>query len=397
MKTKVICLTWLLAALVCIPANASVIMTLEQLGPHVVATGAGTVDLASLTFGGGGSLGPVVDPSQAVLVEGSGGYNLYFGISGPTSFGTGALTRASTATGNPLGFNGVLRAIFVPQGYRSGAPLSSTTTWDNTTLTNLGVTTGIYTYTWGSGPDADSLTLYAGVPAPTSTPEPASLALLGAGLSALALLTRRKKMKTKTAFLTCLLAALFCIPAAHASVIMTLEQVGPNVVATGTGTVDLTSLSLAGTNNLGPFVFPGPAVLLEGNGGFYDVYGHISGPSTFGSGGETFASTGTGNPLAIDGFGGGIAVPHGYLSGTLLSSTATWDNTTLPTLGVTDGIYTWTWGSGANADSLTLYAGVPAPTSVPEPASALELILGAAALALFLSRARRHPLRPTRP
>ncbi|MGH9622633.1 MAG: hypothetical protein ACRD45_23370 [Bryobacteraceae bacterium] len=161
---------------------------------------------------------------------------------------------------------------------------------------------------------------------------------------------------------------------------MTLEQSGTNVVATGSGTVDLAGLTLRGNSNGPPFVYPLSAALVEGNGGAYDVYTAISEPATFGPGVPTAASNGTGDPLAVDGSFSQIAVPQGYLSGTPLSSTATFDSTTLAALGVTPGVYTYTWGSGTDADSLTLYAGVPA---VPEPAPALLLILGAAGLALL--------------
>ena len=192
-------------------------------------------------------------------------------------------------------------------------------------------------------------------------------------------------MRTKAVYLTGILAALVCARPAHAVVVMTLEQVGPNVVATGSGTVNLTGLSFDGFG-LAPYIFPGEAVLLEGNGNTLEAYGGIPGPTNFGSGLGTFASTGTGDPLAIEGTFGEIGVPFGYVSGAALSSTATFDNITLAGLGVTDGIYTWTWGSGTDADSLTLYAGVPAPTSVPEPAPALLLTLAAAAFALLRRR-----------
>jgi hypothetical protein len=52
--------------------------------------------------------------------------------------------------------------------------------------------------------------------------------------------TWEEKMKRKAVWIGCILAALFCGRAANARVIMTLEQVGPNVVATGSRTVDLT-------------------------------------------------------------------------------------------------------------------------------------------------------------
>jgi hypothetical protein len=169
---------------------------------------------------------------------------------------------------------------------------------------------------------------------------------------------------------------------------MTLEQAGPDVVATGSGTLDLAGLIDVGIGSLPSEIIPSFAILLEGNGGVYDKYYSVSGPTSFGPGAGSSASSGTGDPLVITGGGRVVAVPTGYVSGTPLSSTATWDNTTLAALGVTPGTYTWTWGSGADADSLTLYAGVPAPGSVPEPASAVLLTLGAAGLALMTQRHR---------
>ena len=51
-------------------------------------------------------------------------------------------------------------------------------------------------------------------------------------------------MKRKAVWISCILTALFCGCSANASVIITLEQVGPNVVATSSGMVDLTDLNV---------------------------------------------------------------------------------------------------------------------------------------------------------
>jgi hypothetical protein len=56
-----------------------------------------------------------------------------------------------------------------------------------------------------------------------------------------------------------------------------------------------------------------------------------------------------------------LFVPEGYVSGTALSDTATYDSQTFSSLGVTPGTYKWTWGSAATADSFTLDVVVPAP------------------------------------
>ena len=84
------------------------------------------------------------------------------------------------------------------------------------------------------------------------------------------------------------------------------------------------------------------------------------------------------------GVGDVMGVPTGYVSGTVITSGATWDNTTLAALGVTDGTYVWTWGAGPNADSFTLNIG---QSPVPEPASLA--LLGAGVVGLGLIRRKR--------
>ena len=192
-------------------------------------------------------------------------------------------------------------------------------------------------------------------------------------------------MKTKAVCITCLLAAVLCSTPAHAAVILSLEQVGLNVVATATGTIDLTGLTPYFSGSVQAFVQADEAILHLGNNVEYDAYMGILGPTSFGSGGDINATSASGVPFAIIGSGGSpyIDVPHGFVSGSSISSTATWNNTTLAGLGITSQIYNYTWGPGTD-DSISFYAGVPVPSSsTPEPAPALLLILAAAAFALF--------------
>ena len=168
-----------------------------------------------------------------------------------------------------------------------------------------------------------------------------------------------------------------CAALANASTVMTIEQVGSDVVATASGSIDTTDLTFLGSVPGGGVVLPDVSVLYMGSAGSTDVYGgSISGPSSFGTGFGEFASSSSGDDLAIDDYDTEIGVPTGYVSGTALFGTATWDSTTLSTLGITPGTYTWTWGSGADADSLTLNALAPAPAATPEPAPATLLALG---------------------
>jgi len=163
--------------------RANVIATINQVGTSVVGTGSGTVDLAGLTFLGSGSLAAGVNPSIAAFNAGSGPFDVYSGVSGPTSFGIGGPSfPASSSTGNPVSIFGQAGELRLPQGYLTGGPLSGTFTFNNATFAGLGVTPGTYVWTWGTGVHADSFTLQigpAGVPDAGSTLPLLSFALLG--------------------------------------------------------------------------------------------------------------------------------------------------------------------------------------------------------------------------
>ena len=181
----------------------------------------------------------------------------------------------------------------------------------------------------------------------------------------------------------------------HAAYTVTLAQVGANVVATGSGTIDLTDLSLVVSGGLTNasvqsslgLIITGPVVDTP-----IDIYTGFTGPMSFGNSpsgvpGLTSASSGSGNIVEIIGAFNDLAVPSGYVSGNSLSDTSTYDNQTLASLEATPGIYVWTWGSGADADSFTLDV---VAAAVPEPASLTLFGAGFAGLA-FLRRRRRLP------
>ena len=172
-------------------------------------------------------------------------------------------------------------------------------------------------------------------------------------------------------------------PKADAAFIMYLYQDGGNVVATGSGSLDLTDLSLTDPNdNNTHFIGPKFALIFTGLGDL-DLYGSISGPSNFGIGPRSSESSETGDGVGVS--GNLLAVPTGYVSGTTLTSSATLDGRTLANMRATPGTYTWTWGTGLNADSFTLdvlNVGSLPPTGAPEPASLLLLGTGVAALGL---------------
>jgi len=131
-------------------------VTLEQMGPDVVANGSGPINLTGLTFVGPFSNFSAISPSNGLIRTGPAGfaiYDSYRGFTGPASFGTGFPgTFANSGTGDLVGIaNGPLDALFVPPNYQSGAALTSSSTWTNATFASLGVTPGTYVWTWGTG------------------------------------------------------------------------------------------------------------------------------------------------------------------------------------------------------------------------------------------------------
>ena len=176
---------------------------------------------------------------------------------------------------------------------------------------------------------------------------------------------------------------------AQAAYTVTFEQMGSNVVATGSGTIDLTGLSPNGPGFGGPGLDPnvgsvgtGPTALTSVN-----FYTGFSGPTSFGPGSGAVPDSGTGDQVAIYGdvSVGLLVVPSNYVSDTALSSTSTFDKATIASLGATPGTYKWTWGTGANADSFTLNIEAVA---MPEPASLPLLVMGLAGLGMVVRRRR---------
>jgi hypothetical protein len=178
-----------------------------------------------------------------------------------------------------------------------------------------------------------------------------------------------------------LLAAALLLGAAtaQAALVITFAQSGPDVVATGTGSLDWTSLGFNGFDFNSSYVNASAGGLLLGSSGTYaDYYGTISGPTSFGSGGNIFADASTstapgGTGAGVDGATGQLLVPGGYFAGDPFTVSATWYNTTISGLGLAPGTYTWTWAT----DSLVINV----PTSTPEPGSIVLLSTGLIGLA----------------
>ncbi len=166
---------------------------------------------------------------------------------------------------------------------------------------------------------------------------------------------------------------------AHASVLMNITESGGDVNVIGSGTLNLTALTLFANGSAGGGVLGNLAIVILGATPSIalniDQYSGITGPASFGTGVTFIATSGTGDRFGIVGAAAAppsLLVPAGYASGGALSGSILFTGQSFASLGLTPGTYTWNWGSGGTADSLT----VQISTSAPEPGTLALLALG---------------------
>jgi hypothetical protein len=145
-----------------------------------------------------------------------------------------------------------------------------------------------------------------------------------------------------------------------------IQQSGLDVVWSGSGSFNLTDLTLEGLFPITSGFNAGQAIWIAGAtpymppGATGQQYGgaSLTYPTTFALGtpaGGPSAATGSMFGVVTGGASGRtIIVPEGYVSGTTISGSTTYQNTTIVGLGLSGGTYTWAWGSGANASSLVM-------------------------------------------
>jgi hypothetical protein len=185
-----------------------------------------------------------------------------------------------------------------------------------------------------------------------------------------------------------LAAITFTAPQAHAGFIATIEQVGSDVVMTGSGTINTAGLTLDTNASTPGFVYPTfPAILFNDTSpATFTIYSMTTtGPSAFGTTGDRLASSGNGDVVGFESGIGQIALPVGYTSGGFLSDSMTFTSTTIAALGITPGTYTWTWGSAGNGTA-DFFEVTTNTSSVPEPTSVV--LVGNAMLGLLALRRR---------
>jgi hypothetical protein len=176
--------------------------------------------------------------------------------------------------------------------------------------------------------------------------------------------------------------------AACASATITLEEIGPDVFATGNGTINLASLSHFVNGPFSPSFQPSGATIVLGTSGAADLYVGATSPGPFGPGAQTLPSSSGGDLFGF--IGTVLVVPHGYVSGSSLSNGTIWSGKTFASLGVTPGKYTYSWGSGPTADSLTVNI-MRLGVAAPEPGSLAFLGIAALPIVGMVTRSGKRP------
>jgi hypothetical protein len=181
--------------------------------------------------------------------------------------------------------------------------------------------------------------------------------------------------------------SLFSIQPAQAFTV-TLEQMGANVVATGSGAINLTGLTFLTVGSSAHGISGGAGSIAFGESPL-DIYHGITGPTNFGTGGFVAGNDFSGDSVGIFASLGQINVPEGYVSGNPLSASMTFDNATIHSLGLRPGTYTWTWGTGTGIGNQFFTVQIVGPAGVPDGGSTVSLLgfalVGLAALRRKLS------------
>ena len=178
-------------------------------------------------------------------------------------------------------------------------------------------------------------------------------------------------------FSAALVAGSLWASVAPAAVLLQFSEVGDDVVASFSGSLNLTGLRLFTSQTATDGVSASEGAY--SNGGLVDIY-MTTGPLSWGGGGFTSASANNGDFFTINGstsVGSLFAVKAGYTSSTSISGGSVFLGQSLASLGLNTGTYEYTLPN----DRITVQIGPSAV--VPLPAAGLLLLGGLGALTLM--------------
>lgn len=177
--------------------SADLNITVQQVGSDLVISTSGFVNSTGLSVQGQATDSGRINPSfflgGSILVTGPAAsfiYERYTGVSGSSAFATGSQTIASSGSGDPFGIvsNGTNSNFYLPINFVSGSSITSSSTYNNNTISGLGLTLGTYNWSWGSGATAGTAQMTI-----SNVPEPGTYALGAIASGVLATVARRKR------------------------------------------------------------------------------------------------------------------------------------------------------------------------------------------------------------
>lgn len=172
---------------------------------------------------------------------------------------------------------------------------------------------------------------------------------------------------------------------AHSAVVIDVQQVGSDVIATTSGSLNLDGLVSFG-DNFGVPRFRSDSAIFYTSFGPADVYGLVAGPSNFGAGFITILGDGSGSTFGIA--PNVVSVPEGYISHGSLFATTTFKSLTFANLGLNLGTYVFKTPS----DTITVNIGSTI-AAVPEPATWIMMMLGMGGIGFTMRRKKDTTLR----
>ena len=343
-------------------------------------------------------------------------------ITKPANFGTGG-AAATSGSGSYISVQGVPAALYVPSGYTSGEALSGTTTYVGTLATlGLTVGTYTYSWGSGGNADTLTLLIgetptptptitqtQTATPTPTATlpPVPSTVEITSNNYSGqtaditfypcsggtISLGSQVIPYNFQTTYYygqyslyfsaynsTCTYDIVCPSPtptttstptvtptntptptsaSTPTGFTVTISQVGPDVVWSGSGSFNTSALISNGSQLLGAGFQASQAIWAIGpaTNVTLDIYSGVTTyPNNIGGAGTAGAISGSGSTFAIlpNATNRNLLVPTGYVSGTVISGSTTYSNATIAGMGLVPGTYTWSWGTGGNASTLIM-------------------------------------------
>lgn len=178
----------------------------------------------------------------------------------------------------------------------------------------------------------------------------------------------------------------------EAAVTINIRESGGNVVAQATGSLNVATLGTpADANVVGLIEFVGAgnyAYLLGPTQASVYIPGFTIQQPLNTTAVSSVADSSSGGPIGVDAVGQSVRlyVPRGYVSGSPINATSTWNGDSLASLGLTPGSYVFSYGT----DSITyVVAGAATATAVPSFSALAALLL---AFGLILIARRRLQL-----